>query len=38
MSMTMIKEADKPTRAKKLVIYSDGMKGMAILREFLTHL
>ena len=36
--MTMIKEPDKPTCAKKLVICSDGMKGMAILREFLPHL
>ena len=36
--MTVIKETDKPTCAKKSVIYSDGMKGMAILREFLPHL
>ena len=37
--MTVIKEADKLTCAKKKsVIYSDGMKGMAILRDFLPRL
>ena len=29
--MTVIKETDKPTCAKKVGNYSDGMKGMAIL-------